>query len=215
MNLNFYSIILGIPIFLLSLSIHEYAHGKVADLLGDPTPRFMGRLTLDPRAHLDLLGLLTLVITQRIGWAKPVIVNPQNFKNPRQGMLLVGLAGPVSNLILAGLAAVTIHLWKFFDPQILGKHYFQQLGSLPYSLMTFLIMLLFTNIGLALFNLLPFPPLDGSKVLAGIIPKRFLFYMRYLEGSVGMVVILLLAMTGLLGNILEPAIIFVVRLMGL
>lgn len=215
MNLDFYTIILGIPIFLLSLSIHEFAHGKVADLLGDPTPRFMGRLTLDPRAHLDPWGLLTLLITQRIGWAKPVIVNPQNFKDARKGMLLVGLAGPVANLILAGLAAISIHLWRYLDPEILGKHYFQQLDSIPYSLLTFLIMLLFTNIGLALFNLLPFPPLDGSKVLAGIVSPRYLRFLRYLEGPAGMVIILLLAMTGLLGKIIEPAIIFVVRLMGL
>lgn len=215
MNLDFYTIILGIPIFLLSLSIHEFAHGKVADLLGDPTPRFMGRLTLDPRAHLDPWGLLTLLITQRIGWAKPVIVNPQNFKDARKGMLLVGLAGPVANLILAGLAAISIHLWRYLDPEILGKHYFQQLDSIPYSLLTFLIMLLFTNIGLALFNLLPFPPLDGSKVLAGIVSPRYLRFLSYLEGPAGMVIILLLAMTGLLGKIIEPAIIFVVRLMGL
>lgn len=215
MNLDFYTIILGIPIFLLSLSVHEFAHGKVADILGDPTPRFMGRLTLDPRAHLDPWGLLTLLITQRIGWAKPVIVNPQNFKDARKGMLLVGLAGPVANLILAGLAAISIHLWRYVDPEILGKHYFQQLDSIPYSLLTFLIMLLFTNIGLALFNLLPFPPLDGSKVLAGIVSPRYLRFLGYLEGPAGMVIILLLAMTGLLGKIIEPAIIFVVRLMGL
>src|SRR6056297_1210925 len=103
---NIMELILVIPVLLISLSIHEYSHGYVSYKLGDPTPKANGRLTLNPIAHLSLMGSLVLLITRRIGWAKPVPVDPRYYKNPRKGMMLVGIAGPSSNLILAAIFAL-------------------------------------------------------------------------------------------------------------
>src|SRR6056297_159515 len=103
---NIMELILVIPVLLLSLSIHEYSHGYVSYLLGDPTPKTNGRLTLNPIAHLDLVGSLVLLITRRIGWAKPVPIDPRYYKNPRKGLMLVGIAGPGSNLIMAAIFAI-------------------------------------------------------------------------------------------------------------
>ncbi|AZR74794.1 hypothetical protein BBF96_02295 [Anoxybacter fermentans] len=202
--------ILGIPVFLLSLSIHEFAHGKVADLLGDPTPRWMGRLTLDPRAHIDPFGLIVLLLTQRIGWAKPVPVNPTYFKNPRKGMLYVGLAGPLSNLTLAIMMAIILHVWRFFNYSTFGMPF-----SIMISIFDLIRLMLIVNVALAVFNLLPFPPLDGSRILAGLLPSRQAYILDYLEGNIGMMILFMLAMTGILGKIISPIIWFVIRLMGL
>src|SRR6056297_696116 len=111
---NIMELILVIPILLLSLSIHEYSHGYVSYLLGDPTPKANGRLTLNPLAHLDLMGSLVLIITRRIGWAKPVPINPRYYKNPRKGLMIVGIAGPGSNLVMAGIFAIIFRTVMFF-----------------------------------------------------------------------------------------------------
>ncbi len=142
---------------ILGITIHEFAHAWAADKLGDPTPRFLGRLTLNPISHLDPLGtlmfLLSLVYGFGIGWGKPVPVNPRNIRklSAVTGMGLIAFAGPLSNLLLALALALILHL------------------PLPFSLRSFLLAGLFANVGLALFNLLPLPPLDGFDVLMGII----------------------------------------------
>lgn len=211
--MNLETILLIAPVILISLTFHEYAHGKMSDLLGDPTPRMMGRLTLNPIAHLDLLGTVVFLSTQRIGWAKPVPVNPVHYKDRRRGMLYVGLAGPMANLLLALLATGLLYAWKWSDPQLGYKIYYNQLGAIGDYLLNILFLLVQANIGLAVFNLLPFPPLDGSRVLAGIIPPKYANYLDYLEGQFGMIIVLFLAMTGMLGRIIAPIIEFVKNLL--
>lgn len=184
-----------IPILLLSLSVHEFSHGKMADILGDPTPKMSGRLTLNPMAHLSLMGTLVLLITRRFGWAKPVQVNPRYFKDQRKGMLLVGLAGPLSNISLAILLAILLrlsrfYLYNFFNPSIIN---------------TFFVMAISINLGLAIFNLLPIPPLDGSKVLQGLLPSSMDNVIHNIE-AYGPFFLLFFVFTGLLSGILGPMI---------
>ena len=140
--------IVRIPVLLFSITIHEYAHGRVAYALGDPTAKNMGRLTLNPIYHIDPLGAIALFLFN-FGWAKPVPVNPLYFKNIRKGTILMALAGPMSNLLAA---IVTGLLIRYF-----------LLPIRIYELV--LVYMLFMNIGLCLFNLLPIPPLDGSHIL--------------------------------------------------
>ncbi|MDF1553919.1 MAG: site-2 protease family protein [Deferrisomatales bacterium] len=158
-------VVLAVPI-LLAVTFHEVAHGYVADRLGDPTARRAGRLTLNPLVHLDLTGTLVFVVTRMIGWAKPVPVNAGNFRNPRRGMLWVSLAGPGANLALAvvlaavfhGLAALPVVAESWFAARVLDP--LLQMAEAG----------VLVNLGLGLFNLVPIPPLDGSRVLAGLLP---------------------------------------------
>ena len=150
-----------IPVLLVSLVLHELAHGLVADALGDPTPRAMGRLTLNPIPHLDLFGTLMLIITSLsgsvlFGWAKPVPVDPRHFRSPQRGMMLVGAAGPLTNFAIAVVAAQLVRAAA-------GSH------GLLFELGWDLYVL---NLFLGFLNLIPIPPLDGSRVLGGILPAR-------------------------------------------
>ena len=144
------SFIVIIPALLVAITIHEFAHAAMADRLGDPTPRLMGRLTLNPLAHLDPIGTLMLLIFH-FGWGKPVPIDPFNLRNPRRDLALISLAGPASNLILAVLLSILIRL----------------IG--PIGLIRPIISL---NIILAIFNLLPIYPLDGFKIISGILPPE-------------------------------------------
>ncbi|AZO96752.1 site-2 protease family protein [Iocasia frigidifontis] len=201
-------LILAIPILLLSLSFHEFSHGKASDMLGDPTPRMMGRLTLNPLVHLDLVGTLVLIITRRFGWAKPVIVNPRYYQNQRQGMMLVGMAGPAANFVLAFVFAMLLRSFSLITGQPLGSLLFQinylGPGNIVEVLVNFLFLGVLMNLGLALFNLIPVPPLDGSKILRGFLPPKFDRYLYQLEGPVGMIILLVLLYTGILSSIITP-----------
>ena len=148
--------IFRIPALLITLTVHEYAHARMAVALGDPTPRVLGRLTLNPIAHLDPVGLIMMWLF-KFGWAKPVPINPSYFKNYRQDTLIVSLAGPVSNMLLALLTAFLIVISA--KMQLLSGGWLKVL-SMTYTY----------NIILAIFNLVPIPPLDGSKVLASLLP---------------------------------------------
>ena len=151
------------------LPLHEFAHGLIAVKLGDNTPKWDKRLTLNPVASLDPIGALALLLFG-FGWAKPVQVNPRNFKNPKTGMAIVALAGPVSNLLAAFLGMCILMPILIFAPYngfVLFIYYF-----LEYYIIV--------NIGLAVFNLIPIPPLDGSKILMAFLNDRFLsFYYQY------------------------------------
>lgn len=164
--------LLTIPAVLLSLTIHEYTHGLTALKLGDPTAKISNRLTLNPLAHIDPLGAILMLLVG-FGWAKPVPVNPRNFKNPRQGMAITAIMGPISNLILALVSVfVFILLYKLRTWLLLvdrlstfGIHFFEYLLS-------FLYILHILNLSFFLFNLIPFPPLDGSRVIGMLIPTK-------------------------------------------
>lgn len=144
-----------VPAILLALTVHEYAHARVSAALGDPTARLRGRLTLNPLSHLDPMGFVCLLLAG-FGWAKPVPINPLFFSNPRKGMMWSSCAGPVANFLAAIACSVAIRL---LQP---GQGILSQLLALG----------LFYNVTLAIFNLLPFPPLDGSHVLKGLLPSK-------------------------------------------
>jgi len=206
-------LILVIPILLLSLSIHEYSHGYVSYLLGDPTPKQNGRLTLNPIAHLDLMGSLVLIITRRIGWAKPVPINPRYYKNPRKGLMIVGIAGPGSNLVMAGIFAIIFRTVMFFANINSVGAISTQLSDFQYLILRFILLAIIVNLSLGFFNLLPIPPLDGSNILRGLLPSNFDKYINKLQGPIGMVILLILAYTGILWGMISPFVNFFLGLL--
>ena len=177
-----------IPAVLLSLSFHEFSHGYVAFKLGDPTAKQAGRLTLNPLAHIAPLGTLCMLIF-RFGWAKPVPVNVMYFKDRKKGMAITAAAGPISNLLLAFLCLL------LFVPVLVYAGW-TAVGSYAANFLYIMVMI---NVGLAVFNLLPISPLDGSKILYVVLPNKIYFsimrYERYFQP-----VLFLLLWTGLLSR---------------
>jgi Zn-dependent protease len=143
---------------LSAITVHEAAHAWTADMLGDPTPRLAGRLTLNPIPHIDPIGFLMLIVA-RIGWAKPVPINPYNFKDPVKGEMLVSIAGPASNFLMAFVVARVFQL---------VSHYV----AVNADVVSIVSDLIFMNIALGVFNLIPIPPLDGSHLLEAFIPNE-------------------------------------------
>ena len=184
------SILLTLPIVLLSLSLHETAHGLVAWRLGDPTARNLGRLTLNPLKHLNPLGFVCMMVAG-FGWANPVPVNTRYFGKPRRDMALCSLAGPVSNLLLA---LVFLLLLRFLGFGVLWDlSYPSQLtANMAYFLGLFLYYGVSMNVTLAVFNLLPVPPLDGSRILFLLLPPRLYFKIAPYERYIVIAVMLLL-----------------------
>lgn len=180
---NLFNIIYLVPILLIALPVHEFSHALAATLLGDPTPKNMGRLTLNPLKHLDPIGSIFLVIFQ-FGWAKPVVINPHNFKNPKEAGAIVSLAGPMSNFIMA---VISILLYVKLSHMM---H--------PY-LAYFLSLFAWINIGLTIFNLLPVPPLDGSNILAYFLPNKVLYSMQKYY-SIFQLIIFVALFTGILSK---------------
>ena len=159
-GLSLIMIIASIPALIIAAAGHEYAHAKAADLLGDPTPRMMGRLTMNPFVHLDLVGSLALIIGG-FGWAKPVIVNPTNFKDPRTDDMIVSIAGPMANILMAFIAYV---IMRSLDVVGLLENE---------SLYLVLLLIVVYNINFAILNMMPIPPLDGSHILMNFSPLKW------------------------------------------
>lgn len=182
-------LIAGLPGLVIALVIHEYAHAKAADVMGDFTPRMTGRLTLNPMAHIDPIGLIMLLVV-RFGWAKPVMINARNFRNWRQGELLVAAAGPVANLLVAFISLLAMALLF-------------KLGMFSEGVRLVLSMMVLFNINFAIFNMLPLPPLDGSKVLMVLLPGRLAYKLMSLE-RYSFIILIFLMMTPFLTMILIP-----------
>jgi len=189
--------LLTLPGILLAISIHEYGHALAAYKMGDNTAKMKGRLTLNPIKHLDPLGFLCLLIF-RFGWAKPVPVNPRNFRNPRRDDIIVSLAGVGMNLITS---IIFIFIMKFF----MQSGFINNIGYIGQVLYTMLYYGAYINIGLMVFNLLPIPPLDGHHVVQDIIGyKAVKFYHEYAQYiRVGLIILLI---TGFLGRFIIPAV---------
>ncbi len=193
---------LGITL-ILAITVHEFAHAITADYLGDSLPRSQGRVTLNPLAHLDPFGSL-LFIVSGFGWGRPVLTNPYNYRVPvRTGMAIVAFAGPLSNFLMAMLAAIPFRLG------LGGALNFGGVGQIVPSLADFLSIFIQVNIGLMLFNLIPISPLDGFKVALGVLPDQWANTLAGLE-QVGPILLLLLVVSGrfgfnLLGFLVGPA----------
>lgn len=182
--------LLYILAFVIGVVVHEYAHGYAAFRLGDPTSKLSGRLTLNPLAHIDPIGLLTLIVF-RFGWAKGVPVDSRYFKNKKRDMIIVSSAGIITNVILAVIASL------FF--KIIPNNYI--------LLNQFLFNLSMANLMLGIFNLLPFPPLDGSKILISLLPLKtqmnFYRYEKYLY-----IILVILIFTGIVSDVISPILIY-------
>jgi Zn-dependent protease len=189
-DFNLMHIIAGLPGLLIAMVIHEYAHAQVAVWLGDFTPRLMGRLTLNPKAHVDPIGMLMLFLVH-FGWAKPVMINPRNFKNPKRDDILVSLAGPAANFITAFLALLALLLYSRMG------------GDMTAGVYLVFQMIIEYNIGFGIFNLIPLPPLDGSHVLMQLLPRDMAYKLAGLERYSFLILIVLL-MTPVLSMILIP-----------
>lgn len=164
-------LILLIPVLLFALVFHEFSHAWIANKLGDPTARYAGRLTLNPIAHLDPIGGL-MILFVGFGWAKPVPVDPRYFSDPKRQMIWVALAGPIANMILAFISGILIIGFSSSNLMFNSQTAFFA-NMLIYSLQI--------NLALAIFNMLPIPPLDGSKILRGLLPYRYEYISNTLE----------------------------------
>lgn len=194
-------IVFALPL-LFAITLHEVAHGWVASKLGDPTAKMLGRLTINPLKHIDPVGtllvpgLLLLLGGFIFGWAKPVPVTWQNLKKPKRDMLLVAAAGPFANLLMAILWALVLQLALILKNQGIAAG--TPLGFMGYAGVAI-------NVGLALLNLIPIPPLDGSRVLAGLLPGPAAYQLSRIE-PYGFFILIILLSTGILTAILSPLI---------
>ncbi|MCK9368953.1 site-2 protease family protein [Candidatus Dojkabacteria bacterium] len=193
-NLLWY--IFAIPALIIASTIHEYAHAFVAYKLGDATAKANGRLSLNPLSHIDPIGAISMIIF-RIGWSKPVPINEYNFKNPVWGTALVSIAGPLSNVILAIIIAI---LYKFFPNP-------------------FFYVFIIINISMGVFNLIPIPPLDGSKIVRAFLPKGIRYFWEKLERFVPFIFLLFLIpfspLSSLTSNLIGNALDFFLRILGI
>lgn len=186
--------ILMIPIVLIALTFHEFSHGFISTKLGDPTPRITGRLSLNPMAHLDPMGALLMVLTG-FGWARPVQIDARYYKNPKWGMAITAAAGPLSNLLLAFLAMI-IYTMIFILNIKVGLFS----GSID-TISGFVLMFVQVNLCFMVFNLIPIPPLDGSRILGLFLSSRSYFKLQQLE-RYSFMIIVVLSLTGVFDRII-------------
>ena len=203
------TLLLSLPVALISLSVHESAHGYVANKLGDPTAKNLGRITLNPMKHFDLLGFVSMLLF-RVGWANPVPINARNFKNPRRDMAISAAAGPISNLCLAFIFAILLKLLN------IAYGFITFTNETAFLVMYFLEIMLLSgvilNLNLMIFNLIPIPPFDGSRILYVFLPTDLYFKVMRYEKYIMLAFILLFA-TGALDGPLSFLTNLLMRLM--
>jgi Zn-dependent protease len=203
LDINFAQVFIAFIVLLFSLTVHESAHAWTADRLGDPTARLLGRVSLNPIVHADLIGtvifpLLALVGgVPLIGWAKPVPVNTRRLAHPRRDYVAVAAAGPASNLVLAILAAVALRLWPV-SPMTIGE------PNVSAPIASLLASALRVNVLLALFNMIPIPPLDGGNVLGGLLPRPIAYRYDTLVRPYGFILLYALLLTGGFDRLVGP-----------
>ncbi|MDF2985588.1 MAG: peptidase [Eubacterium sp.] len=195
-NFNFLEMLLSLPGLLLGFVLHEFAHAKMSDRLGDPTPRSQGRITLDPRAHIDPIGFIVMLVAG-FGWAKPVMVSPRYYKHPRRDDILVSVAGPLMNLLIAVVFFVLLKIMDVSGVLINNN------SSLLGSLVSLLYITAHINIVLFVLNMIPFPMFDGYHVISNIFNTWKYRFFTLLE-QYGMFIFIFLAITGILGRIISP-----------
>jgi Zn-dependent protease len=211
-------LISALPI-LIAITFHEVSHGFVANKLGDPTAKMLGRLTLNPIVHIDIFGTIILPIMLIVltsgqfvfGYAKPVPINPMNFKNPRKDMALSAAAGPITNILLAFVSVLVLKLvltpLALVSPESVNEKILHPVALILTSSVVI-------NIVLAAFNMIPIPPLDGGRVLAGLLPSRQALALDKLE-RYGFIIVIILIYTGVAGRIIMPFIRFFMNLFGM
>ena len=181
-SLDFVTLLYVIPVVLIALTIHEYAHAWAADKAGDPTPRSLGRLTLNPAKHINPIGAICMVLFG-FGWANPVPINSYRFRNPRRDLILVSIAGPVSNLILSLLGGLIYVVCVKLSITVLTAGF---LLSFTISFARFIYLFHLLNLSFCLFNLIPIPPLDGSRLITTLLPARARFWYQTHERQIYM-----------------------------
>jgi len=194
---------------LLAVTLHEVAHGYVADRFGDPTARLLGRLTLNPLKHLDPIGTVALIVF-KFGWARPVPVNYRNLRHPKRDMIWVALAGPLTNLSLAVVSALALRAFIFLQSNLPQEGFagiFQ-----PLSLMA--AFSLYINVILGVFNLIPIPPLDGGRILSGILPDKYSTLLNNLEFFGFVIVLFVIFYTPVWPIFLQPLINLIVHFLA-
>ena len=192
-------LVMGAVASLVCVTVHELSHGLIAYRLGDPTAKLNGRLTLNPVAHVDMVGLF-LMLVARGGWAKPVPVNVRYFRNPRKDMLLVSASGPLTNITLALLFGLGLKLLLTFAP-----HDFLLGSSVGKYLLEMFQIGIIANFSLAYVNLIPLPPLDGGHILEGLLPRQLANAYGNI-GRYGFLILVVLLASGMLSSILTPLI---------